>query len=256
MRKYEIVVLSKGGYARTVRIYAPKNADRAVIMHDGQNVFYDEDASFKKSWRALDALKECGIKNTAIVGIDSVAATRDDDYMPFPTELTRYGVPVTGGKANIYADFIEQTVIPYLDKRFGFGIYGMLGSSAGALISLYFAARGNARVKAYGLFSTPLFVSPAAFSDFLDKTTFNRADMFRVYCGGSETSGEYDDPEITKAIPQLFVDDAFTVTNVLRKNGVENLFLSMENTSVHDETCWRKPEKAFLKAFSALKIHD
>ena len=69
-RKYEIAVISKNGYARTVRIYAPKSADRAIIMHDGKNVFYDEDAVYKKSWRALDALKSAGVKNTAIIGVD------------------------------------------------------------------------------------------------------------------------------------------------------------------------------------------
>ena len=87
-RKYEIAVLSKGAYARTVRLYVPQKADRAIIMHDGQNVFYDEDAAYKKSWRAIDALKAAGVKNTAIIGIDSVGATRYDDYLPFPTSST------------------------------------------------------------------------------------------------------------------------------------------------------------------------
>lgn len=251
-RNYEIAVISKGAFARTVRIFAPKKADRAVIMHDGQNVFRDEDASFKKSWRALDVLKSAGIKNTAIVGIDSVDATREDDYMPFPTELEKYGIPVSGGKADVYMDYLEQTLIPYLDKRFGFRFYGMLGSSAGALATLHFAARKNARVKAYGMFSTPLFVSPKAYDAFFKTATFDADGHYSVYSGGSEVSGEFTDTEILNAIPQLFVDDAFTLTNALRKSGVKNLRLQMDNLSVHDEVSWRAPEKVFMSDFAAL----
>ncbi|MCM1368111.1 MAG: alpha/beta hydrolase-fold protein [Roseburia sp.] len=251
-RNYEIAVISKGAFARTVRIFAPKKADRAIIMHDGQNVFRDEDASFKKSWRATEILKSVGITNTAVIGVDSIDATREDDYMPFPTELEKYGVPVSGGKADVYADYLEQTLIPYLDKRFGFGFYGMLGSSAGALATLHFAARKNARLKAYGMFSTPLFISPEAYSDFFKTATFDTNSYYNVYCGGSEVSGEFTAPEILNAIPQLFVDDAFTLTNALRKSGVKNLRLQMNNTSVHDELSWRAPEKVFMTDFAAL----
>lgn len=57
-RDYEIVVLSKGAFARTVRVFSPKKADRAILMHDGQNAFRDGDAAYYMSWRALDALKK------------------------------------------------------------------------------------------------------------------------------------------------------------------------------------------------------
>lgn len=250
-RKYEIAVLSKGAFARTVRIYAPKKADRAIIMHDGQNAFCDSEASFKKSWRVLDLLKAEGIKNTAVIGIDSTP-TRDDDYMPFPTELEKYGLPVSGGKADIYADYIEQTVLPYLDKRFNFKYYGLLGSSAGALATLYIASRKNTKIKAYGMYSTPLFVCPKAHAEFLNSLKLNEDAFYHVYTGGSERTDEVPDPEICARVPQLFVDDAFTLVNSLRNGGAKNIILDMNNTSVHDETCWRAPAQKFFKAFSAL----
>lgn len=250
-RKYEIAVLSKGAFARTVRIYAPKKADRAVIMHDGQNAFYDSEASFKKSWRALDLLKTEGIKNTAVIGIDSTS-TRDDDYMPFPTELEKYGLRVSGGKAETYADYIEQIVLPYLDKRFSFKYYGLLGSSAGALATLYMASRKNPKIKAYGMYSTPLFVCPKAHAEFLNGAEFDCNAIYHVYTGGSERTDEVPDPVICERVPQLFVDDAFTLVNALRKGGAKNIILDMNNTSVHDETCWRAPAQKFFKEFSAL----
>lgn len=248
-RKYEIAVLSKGGFARTVRIYAPKSADRAIIMHDGQNVFYDEDATYKKSWRALDALKAENIKNTAIIGIDSTA-TREYDYMPFPSELSDYGMPTTGGKADAYMEYLEEIIIPYLDKRFGFKFYGMLGSSNGGLATLYFAARKNPRVRAYGMFSTPLFVSPAAFNKFFESATFDSTAYYKIYTGGSEVTT--DKPELMSIEQQMFVTDSYTLTDELRKSGVKNLDLTVTNTAIHDELAWRVPEQDFFKKFSQI----
>lgn len=252
-RKYEIAVISKGGYARTVRIFAPKKADRAVIMHDGQNVFYDEDAAFKKSWRALDALQSAGIKNIAVIGVDC-SPMRMDDYLPFPIELDEYkpSCDGTGGKAVEYFDYIEQMLLPYLDKRFAFKKYAMLGSSAGALATLGFAARKNPKLCAYGLFSTPLFICPEAYEKMLNSTEWDGDAHYRIYCGGNEQSGELTDPELIKAVPQLYVDSAFTLTNALRRGGVKNLTLTIDNTGVHDETCWRAPEELFFREFSAL----
>ncbi len=250
-RKYEIAVISKGAYARTLRIYVPKKADRAIIMHDGQNVFYDGDSSFGKSWRAIDVLGASGVKNTAVIGIDSTN-TRDDDYMPFPSELGAYGVTSGGGKADEYVDYIETKVIPYLDGRFGFKFYGMLGSSAGALATLYFASRRNARVKAYGMFSTPLFVSSKAFDGFFETARFDETAYYAIYAGGSESVGEVTDPELSARVSDFFVNDALAVTNAVRASGAKKLWLSVENESVHDETSWRLPEKRFMTEFSKL----
>lgn len=250
-RKHEIAVLSKGGFARTVRIYAPKKADRAIIMHDGQNVFYDEDATYKKSWRTLDALKAENIKNTAIIGIDSTA-TREYDYMPFPFELDeRYGMKLVGGRADEYMAYLEEIIIPYLDKRFGFKFYGMLGSSAGGLATLYFAARKNPRVKAYGMFSTPLFVSPNAFEQFFKTASFDADAYYKVYTGGSECTGGIDG-DLAKQESQLFVTDCYRLTDELRKHGVNKIDLTMTNTAAHDELAWRAPQQDFFKKFSVL----
>ena len=247
-RKYEIAVLSKGGFARTVRIYAPKKADRAIIMHDGQNAFCDEDATYKKSWRALDILKNCKIKNTAVIGVDSVA-TRMDDYLPYPSTLAEYGMAeIGGGKADVYFDFIEQILIPYLDKRFGFKRYALLGSSAGAIATLCLAERKLPRVSAYGIFSTPLFVSSKSYAEFLANATFDGDAHYYVYVGGNE----YDEARLREAESNMYVDDAFTVVKALRRGGAKNIRLRLENDGVHDEICWHRPAAEFFIDFASL----
>ena len=250
-RKYEIAVVSRGAFARTVRIYAPKKADRAIIMHDGQNVFRDEDAAYKKSWRAIDVLNSENIKNTAVIGIDC-APTRDDDYLPFPSELGQYGVAAGGGKADVYADYIEQKIIPYLDQRFGFRFYGMLGSSFGGQMTLYFASRKNERMKAYGMYSTPLFFNAKAFGEYLRSASFDENCFYHVYTGGSEKVGRIQDEALLQKASQCFVDDSFTIVNALRKSNVKDIKLDVINQADHDETYWRTPEAYFFKRFSLI----
>lgn len=253
-RKYEIAVLSRADFARTVRIYSPKNADRAIIMHDGQNSFYDSDATFGKSWRALDALKTLGVKNTAVIGIDSQAATREDDYLPFPNELTQYGVAQTGGKADIYLDYVLMTVMPYLEKRFGYKFYGMIGSSCGAIITLTAAARRDKRIKAYGLFSTPLLVSPAAFDGFFEQAQFDADAYYKIYTGGSEVvvPDACTDQTMAEKTPAMFMADAFRVATELKAHGANRIDLSLRGDGVHDETCWREPFCEFIDVFSKM----
>lgn len=250
-RKYEIVVLSLGAYARTLRIYSPKKAVRAVIMHDGQNVFYDEDAAFKKSWRAIDALKAAGAKDTAVIGIDCVPATRTDDYLPYAAECEKYGV-VGGGNADTYAEFLCRTVLPYLDKRFGYKLYGLLGSSAGAIATMYLATKGIDKFRAYGMFSLPLFVSPDAFSKLFEKKPFASDAMYRIYTGGNETESS---SKYSSLIPDLYVEGAHTIVTALRKSGATDIKSTFDNKGVHDETCWHAPEIEFFKDFSRLKIN-
>ena len=248
-RDYEIVVLSKGAFARTARIFSPKKADRAILMHDGQNAFRDGDAAYGMSWRALDALKKNGIKNTAVIGIDSVPSTRYDDYLPFPVDAVfkASATPQTGGRAQVYVDYILSTVIPYLKKRFGYTKLGMVGSSAGALATLAVAAERPSEICAYGMFSDPLFACGDAYDKFFDGAKFDGDACYRVFCGGSE-----DIAEERGKTPQLFVDDAHTLINGLRRGGARDITYRFDNRAEHNEKAWREPFAELLKAFSAL----
>lgn len=248
-RAYEIVVLSKGAFARTVRIYSPKKADRAVILHDGQNAFYDGDAAYGMSWRALDALKNGGIDNTAVIGVDSASASRYDDYLPFPVAagFAPSAAPQTGGKARIYVDYILGTVVPYLKKRYGYEKFGIVGSSAGALATLAIAAERHSDIRAYGMFSAPLFVCGDAYAEFFKHADFDGSACYRVFCGGSE-----DIADERGKTPQLFVDDAHTLINGLRRGGAHDIEYRFDNAAEHNEIAWRAPFASFVKDLSAL----
>lgn len=236
MRKYEIVVLSKGAYARTVRIYSNKHADRAVVFHDGKSVFEGDGGL-----HAIELVRSVKAKNVAVVAIDCVST---DDYIPFAVENDDAHA---GGKTDEYRDFILQTLIPYLDRRFKFDFYAMAGIGLSAAATLYIAASKSERLRAYGLFSTPLFFCPRAFDEFLSGASFDKSALYSVYTGGSERPDG-----LPEQISQAFVSDSFKTVNALRLSGVKDLTFSLDNLGTYDNSSRLPHIKKFITDFNSL----
>jgi predicted alpha/beta superfamily hydrolase len=111
-----------------------------LIMHDGQNLFNDSTSFGGRSWRCADTLNDqMGrglMEEIIVVGVDNTADRTDEYTYSVDPE---YG----GGKGDLYLDFLEETVIPYVKNAFGSRAMldreylGILGSSLGGLISCY-----------------------------------------------------------------------------------------------------------------------
>lgn len=214
-RNHEIVVLSKGAYARTVRIYSPKKATRAIITHDGQTAFAQNGI--------FDLLRSC-TKNTALVAIDATP-TRLDDHFPFRTENVDCIDSPFGGNADQYRDYVTQTLLPYLDKRFGYAEYAVIGYGSGAAATLYLAdaAHAHPRVTTYGIFCAPLFVAPEGFSRFLNDTKFADARYY-VYSDGAN----FREQAVT-APNALYSASAVSIAAALQRCGVRSVSLQINN---------------------------
>jgi hypothetical protein len=115
---------------RTVRVWVPAEAvDHVLYAHDGQNLF-DPDAIWG-GWHLQDSLPP----GMMAVGIDNTDA-RMDEYTHVPDDIGG----VMGGKADQYEELVEDTVRPLIRDQYGEnGPVGVLGSSLGGLVSLYFA---------------------------------------------------------------------------------------------------------------------
>ncbi len=120
--------------ARTLRVWVPPEPmTHQVYVHDGQNLF-DPDAIWG-GWRLQESLGP----STMAIGLDNSEAYRIDDY----THVTDfiYG-DWYGGGGDDYADYVEQTVRPLIEGRYGAApVVGVMGSSLGGLISLHQALR-------------------------------------------------------------------------------------------------------------------
>jgi hypothetical protein len=119
--------------ARTLFVWVPADPpDRALYAHDGQNLF-DPAAPFA-GWR----LDLAAGPATLVVGIASTP-DRILDYTPVTDDLG--GGPLGGGAA-AYADFVHDTVRPFVEARYGaVPTVGLIGSSLGGLVTWYQALR-------------------------------------------------------------------------------------------------------------------
>lgn len=115
---------------RTLRVRVPAGAaSHHLYVHDGQNLF-DPNGAFG-SWK-LDASAGPA---TLLVGIDNAGAARMDEYTHVSDVLS--GGP-TGGKGDLYADYVRDVVRPLIESRYGKpGKVGVMGSSLGGLISFH-----------------------------------------------------------------------------------------------------------------------
>jgi len=133
---------------RNLALYLPpsynenylKPYDQVLLMHDGNNVFSSACAGCCPfgCWNAhttLNRMIVSGQINEVFVIAVYNTADRINEYT-YSVD-PGYG----GGKGDLYLDFLEDTVLPYVRSRYRIqpktGDVGVLGSSLGGLISCY-----------------------------------------------------------------------------------------------------------------------
>lgn len=115
---------------RTLRVWVPAEPPtHFMYAHDGQNLF--NMVTPFGSWR----LHEAAGPSTLVVGIDN-SSDRVAEYTGF-TDLGG-----AGGRGDDYADLVQDTVIPFVEARYGTPeVRGVMGSSLGGVISYHHALR-------------------------------------------------------------------------------------------------------------------
>ena len=133
---------------RQIRVYLPKSYNEekkkypVLYMHDGQNVFNDNDAIGGTSLELEKFLDENGLE-VIVVGIDQNTNDRINEYCPWVNgEYSRKilgHVSTTGGKGKEYVDFIVNELKPFIDKNYRTlkDHTAMAGISLGGLITIY-----------------------------------------------------------------------------------------------------------------------
>jgi predicted alpha/beta superfamily hydrolase len=120
---------------RTVRVWIPPGPiTRVLYVHDGQNLF--DPSGPWGGWHLQDTAPD----GMLVVGIDNTPA-RMDEYTHVQDDIDGTGALV-GGKADAYADLLQNTVRPLVKGHYGEpGPVGVMGSSLGGLISFEIAYR-------------------------------------------------------------------------------------------------------------------
>ena len=168
----EVVRLKFG--ARTVDYWKPlKGSDKVLIAHDGQNVFDGKSSTHRgQTWEmaqsAIRVSRELGVTTPSIIGVWH-SSTIDNPWGRgkdlVPEKYFREGLEVRNDFAKVLEDKsllqsdsyfkeIFETILPALAPEIDPKNTGMIGSSMGALATLYALAQMPER------FSTALALSP------------------------------------------------------------------------------------------------
>lgn len=178
---------------RRIWLYLPPDYETSgknypvLYMHDGQNLF-DAATSFAGEWEVDETLNEmfaAGKEVPIVVGIDNGGGYRIDEYTPWPNP--NYG----GGDGELYAQFIVETLKPYIDDNYRTKpeqpFTGVMGSSLGGLISHYIADKYQEIFSKAGVFSPSYWFNDSVY-DFTYLTGKQQPVKFYIM-GGTAESG-------------------------------------------------------------------
>lgn len=146
-------VYSPKGVNRTLHIYLPEDysdsGERYPVMYffDGHNLFFNEDATYGKSW-GLKEFLDGWDKDIIVVGIECGhdGYERLSEYLPYPANKTsHFGKFAPMGNATM--DWIVEEIKPWVDANYRTWPFrectAIGGSSMGGIMSLYAAVHYN-----------------------------------------------------------------------------------------------------------------
>jgi predicted alpha/beta superfamily hydrolase len=137
---------------RMIHLYLPddyyESQERypVMYMYDGHNLFYDQDATYGKSWNLKEFLDHYD-KKFIVVGMECnhEGNERLNEYCPYKVNGSFLGD--IDGIGDQYMDFVVYELKPYIDKNYRtipFRECTMIGgSSMGGLMSLYTVVKYN-----------------------------------------------------------------------------------------------------------------
>ena len=186
--------------SRTLHIWLPENyaagKERYPVMYffDGHNLFFNEDATYGKSW-GLKEFLESWFKDMILVGIECshVGQDRLSEYLPYPAtgSFAKFS-PL--GEATM--DWIIQDIKPVIDAEYRTIPFrectGIGGSSMGGIMALYAAVHYNRWFSKAACVSTAMgFCMPPLMAD-LQKSTISPDTRVYLSWGTREAWGLED----------------------------------------------------------------
>jgi predicted alpha/beta superfamily hydrolase len=244
IQEFKVHIDQFGGEERQIRVCLPvgyeKGEDRypVLYMHDGQNLFRDEDASYGVSWGLADYIQESK-KPLIIVGIDCnhEGFERLNEYGPW--ENTTVGPEllqidgVFGGSGEAYLEFLLYTLKPLIDEKYRTKPDEtlMAGSSMGGLISTYAACRYPHIFKRIASLSTAFWFNQQEIESFIEESDLSAVERYYMDIGTDEDTSKVDAGH--------YIRSSETVYEKLKNKGVDARFEVVEGGK-HHETAWRK----------------
>ncbi|MDP5277042.1 alpha/beta hydrolase [Chengkuizengella axinellae] len=214
---------------RIIRVYLPKgyhedNKSYPVLyMHDGGNVFNDDDAVGGISLGLEEYLDKNRVE-LIVIAIDSkTGEERVNEYCPWVNG--EYSKEILGEQSNLggqgvqYVDFIVKELKPFIDNKYRTlkDSNYMAGISLGGLISTYAACQYPKLFTRIAAVSCAYFRNQEEIEKLVEKSDLSLVERFYLDCGTKESNKD-------KKVSKLFLDSNQSVYEILKHKITKSRF--------------------------------
>ena len=233
-----------GSLERLAYCYLPESYEAGqkrypvLYMFDGHNVFFDDHATYGKSWGMKEYLESAGTELIVVaVASHPDGVQRLSEYSPYDLDIP--GLGALEGRGEGYMQWLTATLKPYIDRNFRTlpdrGHTYIAGSSMGGLMSLYAAAEFPEVFGGAACLSPSLWTNPEEIEKLLENAVLPE-DM-RIYMDyGSEELGNHpENPQVLRRTVEQ-----------LEKAGAQVLFRIVPGGQ-HCEASWEKQIPIFME---------
>ena len=211
-----------------------------LYMFDGHNVFFDEDATYGKSWGMIEYLEKT--RTPLIVAAvecnffpeDSRYGGRLSEYTPFSFETPDLGKIKARGKVTM--DWLTQEFKPYVDANYPTlpdrANTFIAGSSMGGLMTIYALMRYNKYFSRGAALSPTLFLSEEQIFRMIKNARIRRTYLYMDY--GEIELRDLADRDLFARATAALINKGVVVESRIAPNGR------------HNEASWEKQIPFFM----------
>ena len=237
------------GVRRDILVHVPAGAFEGerrypvLYMLDGQNLF-DAATSYSGEWgvdATLATLSGEGLE-LIVVGVPNAGDRRSFEYTPYPWRAGS-GIQGAGGGARAFLRYLVETVKPLVDAAFPTlddrSATGIMGSSAGATLSLWACVQEGTTFGLIGAMSPALQAGQAAMLRHLRHLPL-LPDRVYIDVGLAERAEFASDPAL-RPWRKAFPTDARRARAAFLAAGLtepDRLRYLEEPAAIHHETAW------------------
>ena len=245
VKKWNVTIPALSGDApRQAYISLPASYDKCpdarypvLYLFDGQNIFFDRDATFGKSW-GMDAYLRKSRRELIVVAVECnrEGNRRLAEYSPFSCQISHYGA--IEGQGDAYLNWMITNLKPYIDRSYRTfpdrEHTAVGGSSMGGLMALYGVSAYNSVFQKAVCLSPSLWIAPDKVTNMVKNTKYARDTAVYLDYGEKEMFSHAANPEILLT----------TAQNLLKKR--VNLTFRIVPGGSHCEASWEKQVPIFM----------
>lgn len=233
-----------GDKERRVYIYLPENCSTeqkrypVLYMFDGHNVFFDDHATYGKSWGMAEYMQESG-KELIIVAVECnhEGNKRLEEYCPMELDFPEVGH--IQGRGREYMDWMVHTLKPYIDAHYPTLTdrqhTALAGSSMGGLMALYGVCAYNHVFGKAACISPSFWISKDKVLQIVEDAQIATDSV--IYIG-------YGSVELPNHAPSS--EALISVARLLLTGGVK-VALKIIPGGAHNESSWQKQIPEFME---------